>query len=131
MRLPAGQRFSEPSLTLQAAVNGLGVALARASLIDADLAAGRLVPLGLPVVPSAYRYYMLCLPKMDDDPRLARFREWLLAEMRTANAPLAGFAGPPPAARVRRPGAWTPYASVAQPDSHPEGSSRRGADRLA
>jgi len=80
VRLPAGQRFSEPDLTLEAAVNGLGIALARASLIGADLAARRLVQLAMPVVPSAYRYYLLCLPDMQDDPRLARFRRWLLAE---------------------------------------------------
>ncbi|HEY5301477.1 MAG TPA: LysR substrate-binding domain-containing protein [Acetobacteraceae bacterium] len=81
VRLPTGQRFSEPSLALEAAASGLGVALARASLIGADLAARRLVRLALPVVPSAYRYYLLCLPEMGDEPRLARLRDWLLAEI--------------------------------------------------
>ena len=93
VRLPAGQRFSEPGLALEAAVNGLGIALARASLIGADLAAKRLVQLALPVVPSAYRYYLLCLPEMRNDPRLARFRDWLLAEIA---ADAAQWTGPPP-----------------------------------
>lgn len=86
VRLPAGQGFSQAHLTLQAAVNGLGVALARTNLILADLATDRLVRLPFPAMPTAYSYYLLCLPEMEGDSRFIRLREWLLAEAQ------AGFA---------------------------------------
>lgn len=82
LRLPPGQGFSQADLTIEAAASGLGVALARTSLILADLAANRLVRLPFPVVPTPYSYYLLCLPEMEGDSRFVRMREWLLAEAR-------------------------------------------------
>lgn len=80
LRLRPGQSFSQADLTIEAAASGLGVALARTSLILADLAATRLVRLPFPVVPTPYSYYLLCLPEMEGDSRFIRLREWLLAE---------------------------------------------------
>ncbi len=89
LRLPSGQGFSQADLTLQAAANGLGAALARTSLILGDLAAGRLVRLPFPVMPTPYSYYLLCLPEMEGNSRFIRLREWLLAEARAGEGRLS------------------------------------------
>src|SRR5467141_506135 len=51
-----GPRYSDASLLLPAAIGGLGVALARASLVEAELASGRLVRLFSRSVPTTYSY---------------------------------------------------------------------------
>ena len=61
--LPAGQHFSQADLTIEAAVQGLGVALARLSLVGAHLAAGRLLRLGMPALPTAYDYHLIWRPE--------------------------------------------------------------------
>jgi LysR family glycine cleavage system transcriptional activator len=76
----AGQHFSEASMLINAAVLGLGVALARASLVADHLASGALVcPLEL-VAPTAYTYYLTGLPEAADRPRIAMFRNLLIEE---------------------------------------------------
>src|SRR5712691_6382351 len=51
-----GPRYSDDNLLLPAAIGGLGVALARASLVEAELASGRLVRLFSKSVPTTYSY---------------------------------------------------------------------------
>jgi LysR family glycine cleavage system transcriptional activator len=51
-----GPRCSDSNLLLPAALAGLGVALARASLVEADLSSGRLVQLFSRSVPTRYSY---------------------------------------------------------------------------
>src|SRR5882724_1505270 len=51
-----GPRYSDANLLLPAAIGGLGVALARASLVEAELASGRLVRLFSKSVPTTYSY---------------------------------------------------------------------------
>ena len=59
---PAGQHFSEAGMLISAAILGLGVALARASLAADQIASGALVcPLKL-AAPTSYSYYLLGLP---------------------------------------------------------------------
>jgi LysR family glycine cleavage system transcriptional activator len=82
LRLAAGQRFSQADLLLDAAANGLGVALGRTSLITDDIAARRLVRLDLPEVPTPYAYYLIHRPELGEDRRVVRLRDWLLAECR-------------------------------------------------
>jgi LysR family glycine cleavage system transcriptional activator len=75
-----GQQFSDASMLIDAAVLGLGVALARVSLVADRLANGALVcPLRL-VAPTAFSYYLLCLPEAVDRPKIAVFRSILINE---------------------------------------------------
>lgn len=95
LRLPSGQGFSQADLTIEAAASGLGIALARTSLVLADLTANRLVRLPFPAMPTPYSYYLLCLPEMEADPRIVQLREWLLAEAHEASPWLSAVDGHP------------------------------------
>jgi len=76
----AGQYFSEAGMMIEAAAHGLGVALARASLVAELLANGALVsPLGL-AAPTAFTYYLLTLPEAVEKPKVALLRSLLIAE---------------------------------------------------
>jgi LysR family glycine cleavage system transcriptional activator len=75
-----GQRFSSADLSINAAVLGLGVALARLSLVGDLLANGTLVcPLPL-ATPTAFSYYLVGLPESAKLAKIVRFRRWLRAE---------------------------------------------------
>jgi LysR family glycine cleavage system transcriptional activator len=77
---PRRLRFSDPGLAVSAAIEGLGVAIGRSPMIDAELAAGRLVrPLGERVAaPGPHRFAL----KWRDgaDQRLMAFRDFALDE---------------------------------------------------
>jgi len=76
----SGQHFSEAGMMIEAAEHGLGVALARASLIADQLASRALVcPLRL-AVPTAFAYYVLGLPEAAATSRVGAFRAQLIAE---------------------------------------------------
>jgi LysR family glycine cleavage system transcriptional activator len=76
-----GPGFSDSSLVLQAAAEGQGVALGRGALAAADLAAGRLVkPFDLSL-PATFAYYLVIPEATADRPKIAAFRDWLLAEV--------------------------------------------------
>lgn len=75
-----GRRFGQSNMSIQAAIEGLGVALGRSPLVADDLASGRLVrPFDL-AVPSGYGYYFVCPSRALDRPKIAAFRAWLLEE---------------------------------------------------
>src|SRR6266853_1440379 len=75
-----GQRFSDARLLIDAAVLGLGVALARASLVSDHIANETLIcPLHL-AAPTAFAYYLLGLPEGPALRKIACFRDWLRAE---------------------------------------------------
>lgn len=75
-----GTKFNDSALVLQAAVEGHGVALGRVFLASADIAAGRLVkPFALDL-PNDYSYWLAYPKATASQPRLAAFRDWLLAE---------------------------------------------------
>ena len=76
----SGQRFSDARLLIDAAALGLGVALARASLVTDLLADGILIcPLQLSA-PTAFAYYLLALPEAAGSAKIMAFRAWLQAE---------------------------------------------------
>jgi LysR family glycine cleavage system transcriptional activator len=78
-------------LQLQAAVDGLGVALGSLPLVEADLAAGRLV---CPVAAPEFRdddYQLVISEDRVRDPAIKAFRSWILA---AAKAPLAAIETP-------------------------------------
>jgi LysR family transcriptional regulator, glycine cleavage system transcriptional activator len=73
--------FSDASMMLQAAVDGLGVALARGVLVAAELRAGRLLrPFEL-AIPATFSYYLACVPARAEEPKIRAFRDWILAEI--------------------------------------------------
>jgi LysR family glycine cleavage system transcriptional activator len=73
-----GPHLSSNILSLEAASQKLGVALALRPLVDADIASARLVePFAIEVKPQA-AYYLVCAEVIADRPAVAAFRKWLL-----------------------------------------------------
>jgi LysR family glycine cleavage system transcriptional activator len=75
-----GLRFNHAMLALEAAADGLGVALGMPVLAAADLAAGRLVQPFELVLPLRFGYYAVSTSQASSRPDVAAFRDWLLAE---------------------------------------------------
>jgi LysR family glycine cleavage system transcriptional activator len=76
-----GPRFSSNILSLEAASQKLGVALALRPLVDADIASERLcAPFDVEVKPQS-AYYLVCPEVIADRPAVAAFRKWLLAQV--------------------------------------------------
>ncbi len=91
MNCRAGQRFSEAGMLINAALSGLGVAMARASLVVDQIASGALIsPLKL-MAPCAFTYYVLGLPEAAQRPRIAMFRELLREEAAATEAFMLGM----------------------------------------
>ena len=84
-----GQRFSDARLAIEAAVLGLGVALARASLVSDNIANATLVCPLRRVAPTAFAYYLVGLPEAASLERIVRFSEWLQAEAAAIAAEIA------------------------------------------
>jgi LysR family glycine cleavage system transcriptional activator len=76
-----GPAFSDSSHTMQAAIDGQGVALARSSLLGNDLRNGVLVRLFDTVLPLPKKYFLVYPPRLADSPKLAPFRQWLFDEV--------------------------------------------------
>lgn len=75
-----GLRFSHAMLALEAAADGMGVALGMTVLAESDLASGRLVaPLELSL-PLDFSYYIVSSADSAERADVAAFRSWLLAE---------------------------------------------------
>jgi LysR family glycine cleavage system transcriptional activator len=75
-----GPSFTLYAMVIQAALDGLGVALAHEALIADDLAAGRLVaPFSLRL-PAAQAYYLVSSSKAAKRPDVMAFRAWLRHE---------------------------------------------------
>ncbi|MCG5240830.1 transcriptional regulator GcvA [Azospirillum doebereinerae] len=75
-----GPRFDDSSFTLQAAINGHGVALARGALVADDIANGRLVRLFDVRLPGSVAYYVVSPPHYLSRPKVKAFRDWLFEE---------------------------------------------------
>jgi LysR family glycine cleavage system transcriptional activator len=78
-----GPRLSRASIALQAAVQGEGVALGSDALSSDELASGRLVrPFDI-VLPLRFAYYLVYPQERARMPKIAAFRQWILAEAGT------------------------------------------------
>ncbi len=86
-----GTKLVDLGLTLEAAVSGQGIALARPSLARHWLASGALLPLFRIGATPAYRYYLL--PHAAQDPA-AGFVAWLHAECERAARTAASLVSP-------------------------------------
>jgi LysR family glycine cleavage system transcriptional activator len=74
-----GLTFDQAFMAVQAAIEGLGVALGRSQFVEADMAAGRLVAPFDVVLPQDAGYYVVAPEETADTPKIARFRDWLIA----------------------------------------------------
>ncbi|MGE5639643.1 MAG: transcriptional regulator GcvA [Clostridia bacterium] len=76
-----GPHFSSNILSLEAASQKLGVALALKPLVDADLRSGRLcAPFDTAVRPQG-SYYLVCPEVIAERPAIQAFRAWLLEQI--------------------------------------------------
>ncbi len=85
-----GPMFSDSAHTMQAAIDGQGIALARSSLLGNDVHNGVLVRLFDIVVSLPRKYFLVYPPRLVDSPKLAPFRQWLFDEVAVERR------GPPP-----------------------------------
>jgi LysR family glycine cleavage system transcriptional activator len=75
-----GPHFSSNILSLEAASQKLGVALALRPLVDADIASGRLcAPFKVELKPRS-AYYLVSAEVIADRPAVVAFRKWLLEQ---------------------------------------------------
>lgn len=72
---------------MQAALDGLGVAMGIRPYVDDDLAAGRLVAPCATTLPKGMGWYLLYRPSPAREPAFAAFRRWILAAANPADPP--------------------------------------------
>jgi LysR family transcriptional regulator, glycine cleavage system transcriptional activator len=78
-----GITFDLSLMTVQAAVDGIGVAMGRTSYVQDDIAKGRLVvPFNI-TLPADAGFYLVSPEGSADPPKLKAFRDWLLATVKT------------------------------------------------
>ncbi len=75
-----GVWFNNMALSIRAAAQGQGVALASFAIAADDLAAGRLVAPFETSVSTPFGYYFLCRPEEAQTPRIKALREFLVEE---------------------------------------------------
>jgi LysR family glycine cleavage system transcriptional activator len=78
--LPTGSKFSDSSMSVQAAIDDFGIALARSAHVEDDLASGRLVKLFDILSPSSVAYYFVCPKGREEEPNIKAFHDWLSVE---------------------------------------------------
>ena len=86
-RVP-GITFDLQFMTVQAAIDGLGVAVGRTAIVENDIAKGRLVVPFEMSLPVDAGYYLVCPPQAADTPKIVAFRDWLIATSRRDKHPL-------------------------------------------
>lgn len=73
-------RFADTNMTIEAALLGQGIALARSGHVEAEISDGSLVRLFDVPFPSPVAYYFVCPKGIESQPHIVNFRNWLLAE---------------------------------------------------
>lgn len=84
-----GPSINQTGLAIDAALGGQGVALARSGLVGMDLLSGRLVRPIAHELPAPFAYWIVCPKEKAEMPKIRRFREWLLAEVKAEALALA------------------------------------------
>ena len=77
----SGPRFAHCELSMRAAEEGLGVALAYGALINNEIADGKLIKLFDLETPPKVIYSLTCPESWTNRPRIAAFRNWVFAEV--------------------------------------------------
>lgn len=80
-----GYMFNRNHITMQCAIAGMGVAIARRSLITNELKSGRLVAPFLQTVSTGKRYCLVYSAGALADPRVATVHDWMVVEALGAN----------------------------------------------
>jgi LysR family glycine cleavage system transcriptional activator len=80
-KLP-GISFDLIFMTVQAALDGIGVAMGRTSYVQDDIAKGRLVVPFKITLPADAGFYLVSPEAVPETPKLRAFREWLIASAR-------------------------------------------------
>jgi LysR family transcriptional regulator, glycine cleavage system transcriptional activator len=95
LALRRGLNFDQSFMALQAAMEGLGVALGRTRLVERDIAAGRLVVPFDVMLPSDAGFYIVAPEETADMPKIRLFRDWLVESVaRDSSASPSGIAAP-------------------------------------
>ena len=76
-----GVSFDLIFVTVQAAIDGIGVAMGRTSYVEADIAKGRLVVPFEIALPADAGFYLVSPETSADPPKLRAFRQWLKASV--------------------------------------------------
>jgi LysR family glycine cleavage system transcriptional activator len=74
-----GITFDMTLMTVQAAIDGMGVAMGRTSYVQDDIAKGRLVVPFKIALPSNAGFYLVSPDGRREAPKLAAFRQWMIA----------------------------------------------------
>lgn len=88
---PNAPSFAHCELVLNAAESGLGVALAYGRLVSRELAEGRLVRISDIVSGPFLIYSVACPQHRSQEPLIAAFRDWIIAEGRADESGLANL----------------------------------------
>ncbi len=75
-----GLSFHDPALAMQAAADGLGLAIGYLELIDRDLQGGHLITAAAANVRHEYSYYLVYPGDRELTPGLGGFRHWITAQ---------------------------------------------------
>lgn len=76
-----GLSFDLIFMTVQAAIDGMGVAMGRTAYVEQDIAKGRLVVPFKMTFPVDAGFYLVSPAGRADSPKFAAFRKWLLASV--------------------------------------------------
>jgi LysR family transcriptional regulator, glycine cleavage system transcriptional activator len=76
-----GVTFDLIFVTVQAAIDGIGVAMGRTSYVQDDIAKGRLVVPFKITLPADAGFYLVSPEAAGDPPKLKLFRQWLVAAL--------------------------------------------------
>ncbi len=74
------QSYSHVLLAIEAAIAGQGVALACDFIVEADIAAGKLVALPWPALETCFGFHFGCRERRLNEPAMAAFAGWIKAQ---------------------------------------------------
>jgi len=83
-----GYMFNRNQITIQAAIAGMGVAIARRTLTTTELESGQLIAPFAQSVPTGKRYCLVYPSGALDDQRVSAVHDWIVDEARGALAPV-------------------------------------------
>jgi LysR family glycine cleavage system transcriptional activator len=89
-----GVTFDLVFMTVQAAIDGVGVAMGRTSYVQDDIAKGRLVVPFEITLPVDAGFYLVSPQTRADSPKLSAFRNWLTQTAQSKPEPLADATQP-------------------------------------